>query len=179
MEQGQAVYQEQGMPQGGVISPILSNIYLHEALDGWFVKTVRPRLKGKAFMVRYAEDAVIGCEEADRIMKVLALRFAKYGLTIHPEKTRLIDFTEPEGGAGKGKFYLSGVYPLLDEDEEGEVDSGAQDRKETVVEVDTRENRRQPVKEQHEKLTAKLRGRCAYYGITGGRTREVCTGGST
>jgi group II intron reverse transcriptase/maturase len=106
MEQGNVEYQEKGTPQGGVISPILSNIYLHEVLDGWFVKTVRPRLKGKAFMVRYADDAVIGCEkaeDAERIMKVLALRFAKYGLTIHPEKTRLIDFTEPEGGVGKGK----------------------------------------------------------------------------
>jgi hypothetical protein len=106
MEAGNVACQEQGTPQGGVISPILSNSYLHEVLDGWLVKEVRPRLKGKAFMVRYADDAVIGCEQAEdaeRIMKVLALRFAKYGLTIHPEKTKLIDFTEPGDGAGKGK----------------------------------------------------------------------------
>jgi retron-type reverse transcriptase len=100
MEQGNVAYQEQGTPQGGVISPILSNIYLHEVLDDWFVTVVQPRMKGKTFMVRYADDAVIGCEQAEdaeRIMKVLALRFSKYGLTIHPEKTRLIDFTEPRG----------------------------------------------------------------------------------
>jgi group II intron reverse transcriptase/maturase len=106
MEQGNVHYNEQGTPQGGVISPILSNSYLHEVLDDWFVTVVQPRLKGKAFMVRYAEDAVIGCEQtedAERIMKVLALRFAKYGLTIHPEKTKLIDFTEPGDGTGKGK----------------------------------------------------------------------------
>jgi hypothetical protein len=101
-------------------------------LDDWFVKTVRPRLKGKAFIMRYADDAVIGCEraeDADRIMKVLALRFAKYGLMIHPEKTRLIDFTEPEDGVGKGA-----------------VGRGTKDRQETVEQVDTSDNR--PVPEE-------------------------------
>ena len=80
---------EKGTPQGGVISPLLSNIYLHEVLDTWFVETVKPLMKGKTFIVRYADDAIIGCEkksnlwfaDADRILKVLALRFAKYGLT--------------------------------------------------------------------------------------------------
>jgi hypothetical protein len=94
-------------------------------------------------MVRYADDAVIGCEkaeDAERIMKVLTLRFAKYGLRIHPEKTRLIDFTEPEDGTGKGEFHLPGFYPLLDEVKEGEVDSGTQDRQKTVGQVDTSDN---------------------------------------
>jgi retron-type reverse transcriptase len=89
MEAGNVRYSEKGRPQGGVISPLLSNIYLHEVLDKWFVETVKPLLKGKTFMVRYADDAIIGCEkksnlrfaDADRIMKVLALRFGKYGLT--------------------------------------------------------------------------------------------------
>jgi retron-type reverse transcriptase len=65
-------YPEKGTPQGGVISPLLSNIYLHEVLDKWFAETVKPLMKGKTFMVRYADDAIIGCEtkeDADRIMK--------------------------------------------------------------------------------------------------------------
>jgi retron-type reverse transcriptase len=111
MEEGTVRYNMAGTPQGGVISPLLSNIYLHEVLDRWFVETVHPLLKGKSFMARYASDqrsadAIIGCErkeDADRIMKVLALRFAKYGLTIHPEKTRLLDFNKPEGDSHKGK----------------------------------------------------------------------------
>jgi hypothetical protein len=99
-----------GAPQGGVISPLLSNICLHEVLDRRFKETVQPGMKGKAFMVGYADDAVIGyelAEDAGRVMKVLALRFAGYGLTsdfspLHPEKTRLIAFTEP----GKGREVL-------------------------------------------------------------------------
>jgi retron-type reverse transcriptase len=95
LEEGTVRYKAAGTPQGGVISPLLSNIYLHEVLDTWFVETVQPLLKGKSFMVRHASDqrsadTIIGCErkeDADRIMKVPALRFAKYGLTIHPEKT--------------------------------------------------------------------------------------------
>jgi retron-type reverse transcriptase len=74
MESGNVAYQEQGTPQGGAISPILSNIYLHEVLDGWFVKEVPPRMKGRAYIVRYADDAVIGCEraeDADRMMNPL------------------------------------------------------------------------------------------------------------
>jgi retron-type reverse transcriptase len=85
----------------------LSNIYLHEVLDKWFAETVKPPMKGKTFMVRYADNAIIGCEkkeDADRIMKVLALRFAKYGLTIHPKKARLVDFTKPDGAKRQIQF---------------------------------------------------------------------------
>ncbi|WP_411045072.1 reverse transcriptase domain-containing protein [Treponema sp. TIM-1] len=127
MEEGTVRYQKAGTPQGGVISPLLSNIYLHEVLDGWFVETVQPLLKGKSFMARYADDAIIGCEreeDADRIMKVLALRFAKYGLTIHPEKTRLVDFRKPEGDSRN--------HPLLDEVAEGALDGRQENRPETV-----------------------------------------------
>jgi hypothetical protein len=113
MEAGNVAYSEQGTPQGGVISPLLSNIYLHEVLDSWFVETVQPLMKGKTFIVRYADDAIIGCEkreDADRIMKVLALRFVKYGLTIHPEKIKLVDFTKPVGNNrnGNGSFTFLG-----------------------------------------------------------------------
>jgi group II intron reverse transcriptase/maturase len=89
MEAGELSYREEGTPQGGVISPMLSNIYLHEVLDEWFVREVQPRMKGKSFMVRFADDAVLGFEtkaDAERVMAVLPKRFAKYGLTGHPEK---------------------------------------------------------------------------------------------
>ena len=95
MEEGVLRYPGEGTPQGGVISSLLSNVYLHEVLDKWFAEVARPRLKGRAFLVRYADDAVLGfeCEEdARRVMAILPQRFARYGLTLHPEKTRLLSF---------------------------------------------------------------------------------------
>lgn len=92
-----------GTPQGGVISPLLSNIYLHEVLDCWFAETVKPRMKGKAELIRYADDFVILFERYDdarRVLDVLPKRFEKYGLTVHPEKTRLVDFVHPWEGEG-------------------------------------------------------------------------------
>jgi len=99
MEDGMIEYPEAGTPQGGVISPILANIYLHEVLDEWFARQVVPRLAGRATLVRYADDAVIVFEherDARRVFDVLPKRLAKYGLTLHPEKTRLIDFRRPD-----------------------------------------------------------------------------------
>ena len=90
MEDGRVWYPNQGTPQGGVVSPLLSNVFLHEVLDTWFHQCVRPRLRGRAFLVRYADDAVLGFEyedDARRVLAVLPKRFGKYGLTLHPEKT--------------------------------------------------------------------------------------------
>jgi group II intron reverse transcriptase/maturase len=98
LEGTQLSYPEQGTPQGGVISPLLANIYLHEVLDQWFEQDVKPRLKGTSFMVRYADDAVLGFErqeDAERVFAVLAKRFEKYALTLHPQKTRLIALHRP------------------------------------------------------------------------------------
>ena len=98
MEAGELSYREKGTPQGGVISPILSNIYLHEVLDKWFAHEVKACLKGRAFLVRYADDFVMGfeCEQdAQRVYAVLPKRFGKYGLNLHPTKTRLIPFARP------------------------------------------------------------------------------------
>src|SRR5208337_1403582 len=84
---------------GGVISPLLANIFLHYVLDEWFEKDVRPRLKGEAFVIRYADDFVIGVareDDARRIMEVLPKRMSKYGLTVHPQKTRLVRFQPPQ-----------------------------------------------------------------------------------
>ena len=103
MEQGCLSEVEEGTPQGGVISPMLSNIFLHEVLDTWFAEVVKPRLKGRAFLIRYADDFVIGFEREDdarRVLDVLPKRFEKYGLKLHPTKTRLVAFSPRPQRAG-------------------------------------------------------------------------------
>jgi hypothetical protein len=111
MESDAVHYPDRGTPQGGVISPLLANIYLHDVLDQWFETTVKPRLSGRAFMVRYADDAVLAFareDEARRTRAVLAKRLAKYGLPLHPDKTRLVDFRPPgnrSNGGPKGQSF--------------------------------------------------------------------------
>src|SRR5215468_9243455 len=98
LEDGCVTHPEAGSPQGGVVSPLLANAYLHEVLDTWFEQTVKPRLKGRAYLIRYADDAVLVFEQegdARRVQEVLPKRFGKYGLALHPEKTRLVRFQRP------------------------------------------------------------------------------------
>ena len=115
LEDGCLTHPDTGSPQGGVISPLLANAYLHEVLDTWFENTVKPVLKGRAFLIRYADDAVMvfqNEEDARRVLAVLPKRFGKYGLTLHPEKTRLVQFKRPRGpdpqGPPPGTFDLLG-----------------------------------------------------------------------
>src|SRR6202049_3964273 len=95
IEGGRLLVSETGTGQGQPISPLLANIYLHYVLDEWFENEVKPRIRGEAHEIRFADDAVM-CfqykEDAEKVMEVLPKRFAKYGLTIHPEKTRLLEF---------------------------------------------------------------------------------------
>ena len=87
-----------GTPQGGVISPLLANIYLHYVLDDWFIQTVQPRMQGRCSLTRYADDFVMVFQNPDdcrRVERVLPKRFGVYGLTLHPEKTQRIDFRVP------------------------------------------------------------------------------------
>lgn len=98
MEAGSVSYPESGTPQGGVISPLLANVYLHEVIDKWFANEVKPCLLGQAHPVRYADDFVIVfTREADahRVLEVLPKRLGRYGLTLHPTKTRLVKFRPP------------------------------------------------------------------------------------
>jgi group II intron reverse transcriptase/maturase len=184
MEDGAVFYPERGTPQGGVISPLLSNLYLHEVLDRWFDHEVKPRLQGRAFVVRYADDAVLGFErEADarRVMTVLAKRFARYGLTLHPEQTRLVEFRNPgrRGGTSGEDGHTGSCFDML-----GFTHFWARSRTgRWIVTRKTaktrfgravkrlaqwcRENRHAPVAEQHEAIKRKLRGHYAYYGVTG------------
>ena len=130
MEDGAVTYPETGSPQGGVISPVLANVYLHYVLDQWFAREVQPRLRGRAYLIRYADDFVIGFtdnEDARRVADVLPKRFGKYGLTIHPDKTRLVLFRKPAGRrkppklGGPETFDFSGVHALLGAVPEGEL----------------------------------------------------------
>ena len=106
MEGGTLSHPTTGTPQGGVISPLLSNIYLHEVLDTWFEAAVKPRLQGAAFLIRFADDFVLVFQlesDARRMLEVLPKRFGKYGLSLHPDKTRLVRFERPGPTDGSGR----------------------------------------------------------------------------
>src|SRR2546422_5167622 len=91
IDQGQFLVSDKGTGQGQTISPLLANIYLHHVLDAWFDEVVKPRLRGEAHEIRFADDAIL-CLDAEKVKDVISKRFAKYGLTLHPEKTRLVEF---------------------------------------------------------------------------------------
>jgi len=98
LEAGQVVNQETGAPQGAPISPILANIFLHTVLDEWFQSQVRPRMGGNCFLVRFADDFVMGFSlksDAEKAYEVLPKRFERFGLRIHPDKSRLVQFSRP------------------------------------------------------------------------------------
>lgn len=102
-DRGQVTHPEVGTPQGGVLSPLLANIYLHEVLDVWFEDVVAPRLKGPACLIRYADDVIIVCgreDDARYVATVVPKRFEHDALTLHPEKTRLRPFRRPRPLAG-------------------------------------------------------------------------------
>ena len=181
MERGEWMRPEAGTPQGGVISPLLANVYLHEVLDEWFVRDVKPRLKGHAFLVRYADDFVIGFsyeEDARRVMDVLAKRFAKYGLALHPDKTRLVAFRRPPSVTSRdderpATFALLGFTHMWRRSRKGYwviYRKTAKDRfarSLRALSIFCRDHRHDPLKLQHQALAAKLRGHYAYFGITG------------
>jgi RNA-directed DNA polymerase len=180
MEKRVIFHPETGVPQGGVISPMLSNMYLHEVLDSWFAKTVQPRLKGKSCMVRFADDAVLAFErkdDAERVMAVLPKRFSKYGLTLHPEKTNLLCFKRPTGSGDGTKapdtFMFLGFLHFWARSRKGYwviKRRTAKDRFSRFGKALSqwlRVIRHEPIRVQHEALCAKLRGHFQYYGITG------------
>jgi RNA-directed DNA polymerase len=188
LEGGDLSYPEAGTPQGGVISPLLANVYLHYVLDVWFEQEVKPRLKGRAFLVRYADDFVMGfaCErDARRVLDVLPKRLGKYGLTIHPDKTRLVPFRRPAAcpaGTGSqavsspGSFDFLGLTHYWSRSKKGNwvvkrqtADSRLRRAIKKIAEW-CRLNRHLPVREQHQALTLKLRGHYLYYGVIGNKS---------
>ena len=168
-----------------MVSPLLANIFLHYVLDEWFEKEVRPRLKGEAFVIRYADDFVIGVareHDAQRIMDVLPKRMSKYGLTVHPEKTRLVRFQPPEAADSETEereppeprtFNFLGFTHYWGRSQRGiwvvkrKTASGRLKRALAALSEWCRKNLHAPIKDQHQKLVQKLRGHFGYYGITG------------
>jgi group II intron reverse transcriptase/maturase len=189
LEDGNVSYPEAGTPQGGVISPLLSNVYLHYVLDVWFEQVVKPRLKGRAFLVRYADDFVMGfaCEEdARRVLDVLPKRFGKYGLTIHPDKTRLVPFRRPgrghlrpglEAEPQPGSFDFLGFTHYWSRSKKGpwvvkRKTAGSRFHR-AVKRIGEwfRLNRHLPLLEQIQTFALKLKGHYLYYGGVMGNLR--------
>jgi RNA-directed DNA polymerase len=184
LEAGAISYPVAGTPQGGVISPLLANIYLHEVLDVWFERAVKPRLRGRAFLCRYADDFVMLFEheeDARRVLDVLPRRLGKHGLTIHPEKTRLVEFHRPvvwkhgggDGASGPGTFDLLGFTHHWARSRNGNwvVKLRTADlrlsRALNRVRAWCREHRHREIAWQWQMLVAKLRGHYGYFGVTG------------
>jgi RNA-directed DNA polymerase len=171
----------EGTPQGGVISPILSNIFLHHVLDQWFEDDVRPRLRGNATLVRYADDFVMTFEthdDARRVLEVLGKRLGRFGLTLHPDKTRFIDF-RPQRRGGTHPDCKDPPFDFL-----GFTHTWVKSRngKNVVRQLTAKsrfaralaavkgwcqKNRHRPMREQRDRLSTVLVGHYAYYGITG------------
>jgi group II intron reverse transcriptase/maturase len=181
MEEDQLTYPTEGTPQGGVISPLLSNIYLHEVLDRWWVEMVQPVLRGKSFLVRYADDFVMGFElksDAERVYRVIFKRFEKFGLRLHPEKTRLVPFERPNGNSGAGasspqSFDFLGFTHYWGKTRKGgwavkrQTSRKRFNRAVKAIWQWCRDNRHEGLRTQVEKLGLKLKGHYGYYGITG------------
>ena len=180
LEQGALTYPETGVVQGGVISPVLANVFLHHVLDAWFEREVQPRMKGRCFLSRFADDCVIGCEvaaDARKIMDVLPKRFVRFGLRMHPTKTALRALKKPE--ARKGSEDGNGTGDFL-----GLTHGGTPSRRGLwVIKRRTarkrlcrtkqslwrwcRTNRHAPLKDQYQRLCQKLRGHFQYFGLRG------------
>jgi group II intron reverse transcriptase/maturase len=178
MSSGQLTRSTEGTPQGGIISPLLANIYLHEVLDKWFVEQVQPMLKHESFIVRYADDFILGFhkeQDARRVMKVLSQRFQKYGLKIHPEKTRLVRFKHPQYGPdGQSEtFDFLGFNHHWARNQNGKyvvrrkTAKSRMARSLKAINQWCRLNRHRKMSEQIEAMKKKLRGHYAYYGIRG------------
>ena len=180
-EKGNVSYPERGTPQGGVISPLLSNIYLHEVLDKWFVESVQPACGGRTFMVRFADDFIMGferLEDVQKVQRVIAKRFARFGLEINAEKTRLVPFGRPPRGGGgsggkPGTFDFLGFTHYWGKSRNGhsvvkkKTAAGRFRRTLRAIWEWGLKNRHLPMKVQQHKLNQKLLGHDAYYGVTG------------
>jgi len=179
LEEGRLVYPDTGTPQGGVISPLLANVFLDTVLDAWFEDEVRPRLRGRSFLVRYADDAVMGFaleEDARRVYEVLAKRFARFGLSLHPEKTRLVRFERPSRSGSRPRpetFDFLGFTHYWGRSRRGTpavLRKTQRDRFSRALRAIAQwcsRHRHVPLADQHRALQQKLRGHYAYYGITG------------
>jgi len=183
LEEGAISYPEEGTPQGGVISPLLANIYLHYVLDEWFEEEVKPVLVGEAKLIRFADDFVLAFtnqRDAQRVFAVLEKRFAKYGLTIHPKKTRLVRFERPvrndsseDGRVKPETFDLLGFTWYWGQKRRGgwtvKTQTAADRIRRTITRIDDwcRSHRHDPIPQQRATLSRKLHGHYTYYARRG------------
>lgn len=180
IDDGRLLLAETGTGQGQITSPLLANIYLHYVLDQWFEDEVRPRLQGEAHEVRYADDFIL-CfqyrEDADKVMDVLKKRFAKFGLTLHPDKTRLMEFgryaaenAARAGGSKPATFDFLGFTHMGARSRQGRFTIHVRTMKKrlrrSLLEVSSwcQEHRHDPVAKQCTTLNQKIRGHYQYYG---------------
>ena len=185
LERGQISFPGVGTPQGGVISPVLSNVYLHYVLDEWFAEQAQPRLHGASALVRYCDDFVMlfaSRDDAERVQAVLGKRLARFGLELHPDKTRLIDFRPPAERVGAQTtlpttFTFLGFLHLWSKKWNGKPtvwQRTAKDRLARTLKAINRQCRFMrpwPIAEQHRRLCRMLEGHFAYFGITGNYRR--------
>jgi RNA-directed DNA polymerase len=186
MEEGHLQHTTKGSPQGGVISPLLANIFLHHVLDEWYVNEVRAHLRARSTLVRYADDFVMAfadVHDAERVLAVLGKRFERYGLMLHPAKTRFVDFRpeRPEGGnhpgTGGTTFDFLGFTHVWGKSLRGydvvrQVTAKSRLARAVAGVNDwCRTNRHQPIVDQHRHLTAMARGHYNYYGMSGNMRR--------
>jgi RNA-directed DNA polymerase len=186
LEGTQLIRTQTGTPQGGVISPLLANIYLHYVLDSWFASEVIPRLKGAAILVRYCDDFVLGFEDflsALRVLEVLPKRLKRFGLSLHQQKTRFVDFRFKRPNGQKHPKSQGTTFDFLGFTHVW----GYSRRKKPVVYQTTakgryakalrtvwnwcKTKRHCPIPEQYIGLSRKLTGHFAYFGITGNMRR--------
>ena len=177
----------EGSPQGGVISPCLSNIFLHYVLDEWFETEVKPRLRGNCTLVRFADDAVMAFDtlvDAQRVLAVLGKRLDRYGLTLHPDKTRIVDFRPLTTDSTRHpqtdgtSFDFLGLTHVWGRSRKGkptvrQVTAKARYARALAAVTDwCRNNRHRPIPDQHRHLSSMMRGHFAYYGV-GGNIRRL------
>ncbi|MGD0663882.1 MAG: group II intron reverse transcriptase/maturase [Syntrophorhabdales bacterium] len=180
IDDGRLLVSDTGVGQGQVISPLLANIYLHYVLDEWFEREVKSRLKGEAYEIRYADDFIL-CfqfrEDAERVMDVLTKRFAKYGLKLHPDKTRLMAFgrqalatSEEPGGKKPATFDFLGFTHICKRSRKGKFTVHVRTMRKRLrrslkkVTAWCRKHLHDSVEEQQEALNRKLQGHYQYYG---------------
>ena len=171
---------ESGTAQGSVLSPLLGNVYLHYVLDLWFEQEVKPRLRGRATLIRYCDDFVIGFEQEDdarRVMDVLRKRLGRFGLTLHPDKTRLLPFRRPPSGQTSGQgpatFDFLGFTFHWARNRKGRWGMLCKTRSASLRRIIRsvydwcRRYRHESVKVQHAALKRRIQGHFNYFGVSG------------
>jgi len=171
---------EAGTAQGSVLSPLLGNVYLHYALDLWFEQEVKPRLRGRATLIRYCDDFVIGFEQEDDarcVMDGLGKRLGRFGLALHPDKTRLLPFRRPpsgqKGGKGPATFDFLGFTFYWARNRKGRWGMLCKTRSASLRRIIRsvydwcRRYRHSSVKDQHAALRRRIQGHFNYFGVSG------------